>query len=223
MKRARVIISVGGSLIAPHDIDVSFLKRLRTVLTQFSRTHTFALICGGGATARTYQAAAPHATHQDKDWLGIYATRLNALLLWTLLKNTAHPNIITDPRHTPRTNKTIIAAGWKPGWSTDYDAVMLAHKLNAKTVINLSNTDAVYTADPRTHKKTKPIADMTWKQYLNMIPKKWTPGMNCPFDPVASRLAAKKKINVIIMNGKALNRFMQFLKTGRAQGTIVHP
>ncbi len=226
MKKQYVVISLGGSLIAPDSIDVDFLSRLKATLKRFSHTHQFVLICGGGATARRYQAIARQfkATPELLDRIGIQATILNAWLVRSVFGKTAHPEIITNPNSVQKNKSFItVGAGWKPGWSTDYDAITIAIKLEAKTVINLSNTNKVYTADPRIDKNAKPVSCISWKQYAAIIPQKWTPGMNCPFDPIASQLASKHNIRLVLMNGKQLQRLVSFLKTGSVKGTLIHP
>ena len=61
------------------------------------------------------------------DWIGIYATHLNAQLVRLAFGEMAHAEINTDP--TKRMNwksNVLIAGGWMPGRSTDYDAILLA-------------------------------------------------------------------------------------------------
>ena len=60
MKKAPVIISLGGSLIVPKTgIDAAFLKRFRSFIAKrVAKGERFVLICGGGSTARAYQKAA---------------------------------------------------------------------------------------------------------------------------------------------------------------------
>ena len=132
-----VIISLGGSLIVPNGgIDTAFLKRFKTIiLKRVAKGGRFVIICGGGATARHYQKAARMLgglTREDVDWIGIHATRLNGHLLRTVFQRHAHPTVIKNPNAPPRFREPLlIAAGWKPGWSTDYDAVLLASALGA--------------------------------------------------------------------------------------------
>ena len=53
------VISLGGSLIVPDKIDVNFLKRFRDVIGKYAKKgFRFAIICGGGKTAREMQHAA---------------------------------------------------------------------------------------------------------------------------------------------------------------------
>ena len=85
-------------------------------------------------------------TSNDNDWLGIHATRLNAQLIRTIFQEIADPRIIKHYEVILKIDKPVaIAAGWKPGWSTDYCAVTLCQDYNIPQVINLTNIDHVYT------------------------------------------------------------------------------
>jgi uridylate kinase len=49
-------------------------------------------------------------------------------------------DVVTNPMEVaPLTGRVMVAAGWKPGFSTDYDAVLLAERFKADAVLNLSN------------------------------------------------------------------------------------
>lgn len=199
-----VVISLGGSLVAPDGVDVGFLRELLHCL-RIRKNTQFILVVGGGRPARTYQDAAREfgASNTDLDWVGIRATYLNAELVRTALGTDAHPEIVTNPSKPPKTKKQfVICSGWKPGWSTDYDAVLLATKYKTTTVINLSNIDAVFDRDPRTSVAAQQFPTLSWTNYLKMVGTTWEPGKNCPFDPIASKLAKQKKITVIIANGR---------------------
>ena len=222
-----IVISVGGSLIVPGEIDISFLKTLKSLVEkEISKGERFVIIAGGGKTARNYQQAADAVSglvRNDVDWLGIHATRLNAQLLRAIFITHAYPVIIKDPTRTiTAKNNVLIAAGWKPGWSTDYDAVLIAKNLGAKKVVNLSNIDYVYTADPRKDKNAKPIKEISWKDFRSMIPKTWDPGLSSPFDPVASKKAEQLGLEVTILNGKKLGELAKYLSGKKFIGTVIH-
>ena len=55
-----VVISLGGSLIVPDDIDHAFLKSFRDTIDSCD-DYRFFIVCGGGAVAREYQSAAKDA------------------------------------------------------------------------------------------------------------------------------------------------------------------
>ena len=101
---------------------------------------------------------------------------------------------------------------------------MLAKTYGAKEVINLSNIDYVYDKDPNKFKNAKKIERINWKDFRkNIVGYKWVPGENVPFDPIASRLAEKSSLKVVIMNGKNLTEVKKALEGGEFKGTIVSP
>ncbi len=223
-----LIVSVGGSLVVPNgNIDHQFLKDLRKLLQKhIKKGWRFVIVVGGGGTARHYQEAARKVgklDREDLDWLGIHSTRLNGHLVRTVLRDIAHPVMLKDPSRKIRAWKkpVLVAAGWKPGRSTDYIATRLAKRLGAKVVVNLSNIDYVYDKDPSKYKDAEVICDMSWKNFRAMVGNEWDPGMNVPFDPVASRLAHHSGIKVAIMNGKNMENLDGLLRGERFVGTVV--
>ncbi len=219
-----IIISLGGSLVAPGEIDIEFLKNFRHSLQKYLGTRRFFIIVGGGKICRNYQKALSEfgAKDADKDWIGIYVSRLNAEVVRQAFFSNAFPKIITDPNKKVKTTKDIIVgAGWKPGWSTDYCSVMLAKNFGVKTIINLTNVDYVYDKDPKQFLNTKAIKEISWKDFKKIVGDKWTPGLSMPFDPRASKIAEKLKIKVAMINGKNLDRFEDFLNNKPFIGTII--
>jgi uridylate kinase len=220
-----VVISLGGSLIVPSTVDTNFLKKFKQLILKFIRSRRFIIICGGGKTCRIYQNAAAKLTKltdEDIDWLGIHATRLNAHLLRTIFRGYAYSRITNDPEEKIEFDKPLlIAAGYRPGCSTDYDATMLAKNFKVNTLLNLTNTDYVYDKDPGKYNDAKPLKQMTWKEYRKISGNNWDPGLNLPFDPVAAREAEKIKLKVVVMNGKNIKNLDNFLSGKSFKGTVI--
>lgn len=219
-----IIISLGGSLVAPGEIDLGFLKNFRHSLQKYLPARRFFIIVGGGKIARLYQKALLEfgAKSNDRDWMGINVTKLNAEVIKQMFLSDAYPKIITDPNKKVKTNKDIIVgAGWKPGWSTDYDAVLMAKNNGVKTIINLSNIDYVYDKNPSQFPDAKALKEIDWKTLERIVGDKWTPGLSAPFDPKASKLAAKLKLKVVMINGKNLERLEDFLNYKPFIGTTI--
>lgn len=220
-----IVLSLGGSLIAPKDIDARFLRQFIALIRAYAkRGCRFAIICGGGMTARKYQQAAKKIARLDNealDWVGIEATRLNAFLLMKLFGGDAEEAIIYDPSRPFRFKKGIVvASGWKPGRSTDYDAVLIAKRLKADTIINMSNIDHVYSADPKTHRNARPLHSLSWKEYRRMAGNTWIAGLSLPFDPIAAKEAQASGMSVRII-GKDLKNFRDILNGGKWEGTVI--
>jgi uridylate kinase len=222
-----VVISMGGSIIVPRDIDTDFLANFKVLVERYiKKGYRFVIVAGGGYTCRHYQHAAGKITQLDKedlDWLGIHATRLNAHLLRTIFRRDANPTVLKDP--TKKTiwssSKILVAAGWKPGFSTDYDTVLLAKRFGAHQILNLSNQDYVYDQDPVYHKDAKPIEKISWKDFRTMVGNSWVPGMNVPFDPLASKAAQQSGISVIMLNGRNLKNLTNCLDGRKFKGTVI--
>lgn len=223
-KKESIVISLGGSLIVPDEIDTDFLRVFRDLISEF-KDKKIIIICGGGKIARNYQNAARKIlklNNKDADWLGIYAIKINALLVKIIFGNLAHETMVDYPyRRINFKEKVLIASVAKPGWSSDYDAVLLAKNFGIKKLVNLSNINFVYDKDPKKFKNAKPIKLISWKEFRNLLPKKWSPGLNAPFDPVAAREAEKIKLEVTVMNGKNMNNFKNYLEGKKFIGTLI--
>ena len=229
MTSETIVMSVGGSLIVPGQIDTTFLPNLKTFIdtqtTEYGRR--FIIIAGGGRTARNYQEAAATVSDlapDDLDWMGIHATRLNGHLLRTVFRDSAHRVMITNPDDildVPKHEKVVIAAGYRPGSSTDLRAVQIAERLHATKVINLSNIDYVYTSDPRTNPKAQKIETISWADFRALIPSEWDPGLSSPFDPIAAKAAEKNNIEVAIINGAHLKELTKYLNDEPFVGTRI--
>lgn len=224
-----IVISLGGSLIVPKHIDWKFLKKFRElIIGQIKKNKKFILITGGGYACREYQQAAMNVvnlTKDDRDWLGIHTTRLNAHLIRTIFREYAHPVINTNPHALEDfynfNGSVMVAAGWRPGFSTDFDAVTLGKYFGAKQVVNLSNIDYAYDKDPKKFPDAKKIKEISWSDFRKIVGDEWDPGMNVPFDPVASKMADESGMEVVIMNGKKLKNLENYLEGKKFNGTVI--
>ena len=220
------VISLGGSLIVPDKIDVRFIKRFCSlVINHVEKGKRFVIVCGGGKTSRIYQNCAKKISNpsfKELDELGILTTKLNAYLIKTAFSEYASRNILDDPRKTIRFDKRVVlACGWKPGFSTDYDAVVIAKNLKTGLVINLTNVDYVYDKNPLKYRDARPIKKVSWDDMLNITGKQWKPGLHVPFDPKALKLAAKHKIRIVITNGRKIKNLDNLLNEKSFVGTVI--
>lgn len=226
----KVIISVGGSLIVPNGgIDTDFLSRLNDFIRDqlSSQTRQFFLIVGGGATARHYRDAGEKVvghklTRDDLDWIGIHATKLNAHLIRTIFRDIAHPYILKHYEIIRKvTEQIVVGSGWKPGWSTDYCAIMACEDYNIRTVVNLSNIKQVYDKDPNKFADAKPFEKLTWSEFRKIVGEEWIPGMNTPFDPVAAKKAQELGVKVVVLEGTNFDNLERYFAGKKFVGTVI--
>lgn len=222
------MIALGGSIIVSRSIQTRFLGRFRKFLLPFlEEGKRFVLVAGGGRVARDYQRAASQIVElsdEDKDWLGIHATRINGHLLRAIFFDLAHPVVFDDPFKVIANSEKynlFIAAGWKPGWSTDYDAVLLAHRFGAKRLIVATKISYVYDADIEKNPKAKPLPELSWKQYRSMVGDTWIPGMRSPVDPIAAKFAQDHGIEAVVVRGTDLKNLAKVLRGEEFRGSII--
>ena len=211
-----IVISVGGSLVVPNDINLHFLAQLKSFINEeIEHGRNFVIVVGGGHTARKYQNAVrklSSAETIDIDRIGITAIRLNVHMMKLIFTGVAA--VVVNPG----------VEEWEPGRSSDYGTVETAKKYGSKKVINLSNTDYIYDLEEmkRTGKLIDPITDITWNKFIEMLPKEWTPGANVPFDPRASELARDADIEVASINGQIIDELRNYVHGREFRGTKIH-
>jgi uridylate kinase len=228
------VLSVGGSIIVPDKPDVGFLSEFVKMCTNWldeDKTRRLILVAGGGAPARVYQTAynevaaatGVKAEADAADWIGIMATRINAQLLKASFGEYCKNDVVYNPtlEDLKFDGQVLVASGWKPGFSTDTDAVYLGEKFDAKTIVNLSNIEKVYTDDPRKNPDAKPLDTISWADFRKMVGDEWTPGKNCPFDPIASKKASELGMKVICAGGKNIPNINAILNDKEYIGTTI--
>ncbi|MBQ9538203.1 MAG: UMP kinase [Treponema sp.] len=237
------VLSVGGSIIAPSGPDTEFLEGFSKMVIEWLDTNSetrLILVAGGGGPARLYQGAfrelqgklkevggkklydSENDLNMAADWIGIMATRINAQLLKAAFGSLCSQSIVIDPtKVTDFTDRILVAAGWKPGFSSDNDAVLLAERFNATTVVNLSNIEKVYTDDPRKNPDAKPLDSISWADFRKMVGDEWVPGKNCPFDPIASKKAESLGLTVICASGHDIKNIRAILDGNNYVGTTI--
>ncbi|HOC29199.1 MAG TPA: UMP kinase [Treponemataceae bacterium] len=223
------VLSLGGSIVAPDKPDPEFLSSFVRLVRQWlaqDNSRKLILVVGGGGPARAYQSAykavVPDGDNDQADWIGIMATRLNAQLLKAIFADICPGDVVYDPTKVDIfAGRILVAAGWKPGFSTDNDAVYLAERFDAQTVINLSNIAKVYTDDPRNNPEATPIDSISWADFRKIVGDEWIPGKNVPFDPVASIHAQKAGISVICAAGRDIENLSAILDGKPFTGTTI--
>lgn len=229
------VLSVGGSIVVPEKPDTEFLTKFVLMTTSWlseDKDRRLILVVGGGGPARVYQnsyreilsglSASQNFDNSQADWIGIMATRLNAELLKAAFGSFCQNPVVYNPTEDIEfKGQVLVASGWKPGFSTDTDAVYLGERFDAKTIVNLSNIEKVYTDDPRKNPDAKPLDTISWADFRKMVGDEWTPGKNCPFDPIASKKAESNNMKVICAGGKNIENIKAILNDNEYIGTTI--
>jgi len=216
-----IVISLGGSIIVKDKVDISFLKKFKTLLLKSK--HKFFVITGGGRVARTYTSAGKKLglTEQEQDMLGIDATLINAKLVSLVLGKKAMfvTGSLRQIGKLPL-EKIIVTGGVDPGVTTDYDSAVIAKQAKSDTLINITDVKGVYDKDPDKYKNAKLFKKMTYKQFFKLFKVEYKPGMNFVFEPKAMKICQKNRIKVIFTSAD-LNNIKKILHGKKFVGTVV--
>ncbi|MHA1229022.1 MAG: UMP kinase [Candidatus Helarchaeota archaeon] len=225
--KENIVISMGGSLIFGEKIDTSFHKNIKKVLSKHINNYNIAIVCGGGKTARdyTYLAKELSLSSEVQDILGIEATRLNAKLMIYVLGEITTGKVYKTIEEliSDFGEKITICGGIKPGQRTDKVAALIAEKLGAKNLINLTNVDGVFDKDPRKFSNAKLIKELDYSEFCKLSGiKEHKPSYHFVFDFDAAEICHKKNIRVIIINGNKLENLDAYLSKEQFLGSIIN-
>jgi uridylate kinase len=120
-------------------------------------------------------------------------------------------------------NKIGVGGGMLEGLTTDAVSALFAEKIKADFVVNLGDTDGIFTADPKKDKSAKRLAKMSHEELVKLAVEKdlRKAGTHFVFDLVASKLAARSNIELKFVNGKKLVEVEKALSGKPFAGTTV--
>jgi len=227
MKKRIVVLSLGGSLIIPENVNVNYLREFKKIILRNTKNCKFIIVCGGGSIARKYISALRDIGINEKlqGLAGISATRTNARFMnyfFNIEEERGIPHTIKNLRRRIR-KKDIVFCGaleYKPKYTSDSTAALIAKKF--KTIfINLTNVDGMYNKDPTKYKDAKFIPSVSWKDFYRIANKaQFKPGQHFVLDQSASRIIMKNKITTYIL-GKRLGEFENLLRNKKFKGTTI--
>jgi len=236
----KIVLSIGGSLLTkgsdfsnPDTFSRNFVKYADVIKQLREDGHQIVVVTGGGMPARLFQKIGRNFTKDFTrlDELGIIGTELNAHLfrasLEKLEKGITYEKVISDPNDIgfaffeSEGKKVIVCCGWKPGCSTDLDAVLHAKEIKADLVINATNVDGVYTKDPDKDPKAEKLAELSYQEFREIIEQvPQTPGEYRLFDLKAINILQREKIKLVIIDGNDPTEIFRAVEGNHKGSTI---
>lgn len=228
MKKKVMVLSLGGSLIVPDDVDVKFLREFKKVIKKNSKKYKFVIVCGGGSVARKYiNALRSVRVGEDlQSHSGISATRMNARFMSYFFGQDQEKGVPHSMRVLRKylKNRDIVFCGaleYKPDQTSDSVAAGIAKSFNT-IFINLTNVSGLYDKNPKEHKNAKLIKEISWKDFNDLANKTaFKPGQHFVLDQTASKLIMKNKIPTYIV-GQDMKEFDNLLNNKKFKGTVIY-
>lgn len=223
-----VVLSLGGSLIVPEEIDISYLKRFRQVLEKNKKKYNFIIVCGGGSISRKYISALREEGKSEylQSMAGIAVTRLNARFMTYLFGKDANEGIPHDMKHVANLLKrdSMVFCGalrYHPDETSDSTAARLAEHFNCD-FINLTNVAGLYNKNPIEYKSAKFIPQTTKESLFKRVMKmKFRPGQHFVIDQHAMKILIKSRNKLYIL-GKDVKQLNNLLNGKAFIGTTVY-
>ncbi len=169
-----LVIKLSGRIFDDEELVLRYAQIIK------ARKDKVGVVTGGGEVARRYISVARRggASNTFQDLLGIYASRLNALLLISLLDN-AYPRVPTNIEEfleAWRIHQVVVSGGFQPGQSTATVAALVAEAVGASALLNAANIDAVYSDDPRKNPDAERIPELTYDEFERILRSSSLPG-----------------------------------------------
>lgn len=225
--KKEVVISLGGSLIIPNEVDVDLLNEFKRILEKHKKNYKFVVVCGGGSVARKYINALRKIGRSDflQSNVGIAVTRLNARFMTYFFGKDANKGIPHDIKEVQNMlrKEDIVFCGalrYAPNQTSDSVAAKIAKNLGS-IFINLTNVSGLYTKNPLEFKDAKFIPEISWHDFnkrANAI--KYKPGQHFVLDQTAAQIILQYKIKTYIL-GNNLKHLDNFLSGKKFTGTKI--
>jgi uridylate kinase len=229
MNKPLKIISLGGSLIVPKEINIKFLEKFKKIILKNLKNYNFIIVCGGGITARNYINGLEKTKSNKKIFyqcsLGISATRLNARFMCFFFENKYNktmPNDMEDVKNLIMKNKIVFSGALRhyKKETSDSTTAKLARFFNTE-FINMTNVSGLYNIDPNKNENARIIPFISHKKFYKMVNKiRFRPGQHFVLDQKAARIIKNNNIKTYII-GPDINNFDCLLNNKKFIGTTI--
>ena len=203
----RIVLRLGGSVLAS-PVNTDLISRYAEVVqTLRKQNHEIIVILGGGILAREFIKIAKklNLREKDQDEIAISISRVFAQLFLKKVKQSKENKIalaLEEVASSIKKEKIIVMGGLRPGITTDTVAALVAQKINAKLIVKGTNQDGIYNKDPKKHNDAFKIDSLTFNELSEILQEtKHTAGIHQIVDPEAVKILKNKKIPLIIVNG----------------------
>jgi len=225
----RVVLSIGGSVLAPGLSPERVAAHAEAIETLVDAGCEVGVVVGGGGVARDYIGAARElgANEVQLDQLGIGVTRLNARLLIAALGERASFTVAEGydgASAALRRDEVSVMGGIMPGQTTDAVAAAFAENVDADLLCFATSADGVYDADPAENPDAECYGELTPEALVDVVvPMSRDAGASAPVDLLAAKLIDRANLRTVVLDGTEPGRIVDAVLRGDHTGTDVVP
>jgi uridylate kinase len=225
----RVVVSVGGSVLAPGLEPDRIGEYARVIETLDEAGHEVGIVVGGGPTAREYITTARElgANEIELDQLGIAVTRLNGRLLIAALGDdaaTAPVESYDEGRTALKRGDIPVMGGTVAGQTTDAVSAALAEHVGADLLVYATSVPGVFSADPNETDDAERYEEIAASDLVDLLAGlEMNAGSNAPVDLLAAKIIERAGLRSIVLDGTDPSTVQRAVETGDHEGTDVVP
>lgn len=224
-----IVLSLGGSLIVPENINSKFLEKFREIILKNTKKYKFVVVCGGGHIARIYIKGLENQSINKKKYLqsllGVSTTRLNARFMTYFFGKDANKGIPHEMKQVEsllRKNDVVFcgALRYAKNQTSDATAAKLANYFHSD-FINLTDVSGLHDKNPKKFKNARFIPVISYKDFLKMVEKvDFKPGQHFVLDQTAAKIIKKYNVKTFIL-GPDMENLDNLLNNKHFIGSII--
>jgi uridylate kinase len=222
----RIVIRVGGSVIAS-PINTDLINRYADILSQIkSQGHEVVVVVGGGALAREFIGIAKKLDleMQAQDEVAISVSRLFAQLFLKKFGATACNKVATtldEAADCLAQKKIAVMGGLKPGITTDTVAALVAERIKADLLVKGTDQEGIYDKDPRKFPDAVKLDRLAFEDLKNVLAEaEHKAGIHQIIDPEAVKVLKRRRVKLVVVSGFKPENIVLAIR-GEKVGTVV--
>lgn len=206
-KRMRVVLRIGGSVIAS-PVNPKLISEYGKLLKELkAEGHEVTVVIGGGQLAREFIGIARDLglDEEAQDEIAISVSRVFAQLFLRKLGGIGCATValtVEDAAKCLENGKVAVMGGLRPGMTTDGVAALVAERANAELLVKATDQEGIYDKDPRMHKDAVKLDHLRFAELSQVFAQdRHEAGIHQIIDPEAVRILMECRAKVIVVNG----------------------
>jgi uridylate kinase len=222
----RVVVKLTGKLFDDRS-RAGVLREIAGVISRkASEGFRLAVVVGGGRRAREYIELGRELGLAEGvlDMVGIEVSRVNALLLASLVGGVAHlpvPRSVEEFLRAWSTGRVVVLGGLQPGQSTNAVAAVVAELVGADLLVNATDVAGIYDSNPKENPNARLLKEVRAEVLEGMLRSEELAGLYELFDRVAMNIVKRSRIPLVFLSAYDVESLERAIEGGEFTGTRV--
>jgi len=221
-----VVVKLTGKLFDDRS-RAGVLREIAGVISRkASEGFRLAVVVGGGRRAREYIELGRELGLAEGvlDMVGIEVSRVNALLLASLVGGVAHlpvPRSVEEFLRAWSTGRVVVLGGLQPGQSTNAVAAVVAELVGADLLVNATDVAGIYDSNPKENPNARLLKEVRVEVLEGMLRSEELAGLYELFDRVAMNIVKRSRIPLVFLSAYDVKSLEGAIEGGEFTGTRV--